>query len=127
MPYQYVENRYPTSDPNTDLNFNNDILYENLVRDQARIDEATPRNANVIPSRSREKRVSKIEKTKDYSNMIYVLFIFVVILVIVLWYVYNNSDKQIKNDPIDAYASDADLSMLSPDFGNGERYGLKND
>ena len=38
MSYHFVNNRYPVSDPNTDLNFNNDILYHHIVGDDSIID-----------------------------------------------------------------------------------------
>ena len=126
MSFHYIENVNPTQDPNTDLNFNNDILYENLVRYYARSPETKPKNGDVVPEKGKVKERKQKEDNTDSSNLIYILFIFIVILAVILWYVYNNSNKnEGTKSQIDLYKSDADLSMLSPDFGNDVRYGIK--
>lgn len=105
MSYYFVENKYPISDPNLDLNFANDILYNDLYGKYSNDQKHTPKiNPPHAP-----------KKNKKY-NYIYLFFIILIILLIFFWCIYNNYKKNISYD---GYTSDADLILLSPDMGLG--------
>jgi ABC-type xylose transport system permease subunit len=60
-------------------------------------------------------------KYKEPNYNIYIMFIVIVILSIFLWYTYG-SQKNLSHDNL-SFISTPNLVMLSPDFGNGSRFG----
>lgn len=131
MSYYFIENKNPLSDPNTDLNFNNDILYDYVLDEDVRYSGTPPyENSNIQPKISSDKSENKnkelidnIKERESSSNMIYILFIFLTILLMILWYVYGNRSTKPEVSVIDAYNSDPELVMLSPDMGGNIRFG----
>ena len=118
MSYRYVEHKYPNSDPNIDLNFNNDILYSNLTSDKYVDYIRENRNNDVKPSPSSKKK--PIVK-KQSSYMTYAIFFIIIIGLLVLWY-YNKQSTQTKTSAIDTYPDTAKLTLLSPDIGTRAFY-----
>jgi len=125
MSYYFIEDKYPDHDPNIDLNFENDILYGALRGDE--IDKYNTGNAiipDIQPSANQDKHNIRTKKKSVGSNTrIYVVFIFFVILVLLLWYMYGGKAEPKKPDVIDTYPDKPEISMMSPDFGMGARYG----
>ena len=85
MSYYFVNNKYPVSDPNIDLNFNNDILYNHVVGDDAVIAPKPYKNAEVSPRRSRRPNRGDITPRKPSYN-IFLCFILFTILVVLTFY-----------------------------------------
>jgi hypothetical protein len=123
MSYYFIENRYPSRDPNIDLDFENDILYSALMGDE--LDKhAIPyvNTENVVPLKKNKKKI-KIQNNKKYDNSknIYLLFIFLAIFLILIWHYYGKNTQ--KNSPtIDTNIIEPELVMLSPEIGNEIRY-----
>lgn len=119
--YYFIENKFPGQDPNTDLNFDNDILYSDIVDDD--VDKySTPYKPEILPAKPTEKRditTSKPNKGTNYN--IYLYFILAIIALMLLWYFYKDK-KTDKKTMIDTYANTAELTMLSPDIGMGSRF-----
>lgn len=121
MSYYFVENRYPDQDSNIDLNFDNDILYGSLTDNDLDKHNVAYVMGGVVPNNRKKQDLSK-KKKSDPSNSIYLCFIFTIILIMIIWYVYNNKNSSNPNI-MDQYPTEPELTMLSPDFGNGVRYG----
>lgn len=85
MSYYFVNNKYPISDPNIDLNFNNDILYSHIVGDDAVIAPQPYKNAEVSPKRSRRPDRGDITPRAPSYN-IFLCFILFTILAILTFY-----------------------------------------
>jgi hypothetical protein len=119
--FYFLEERYPQNDPNTDLNFENDILYSDILDDD--IDKySTPNVPTVTPDKPTEKKNIKIEKSKSQSNYsIFLYFILAIIALMLLWYFYKTKEPS-KKSIIDTYPDTAELTMLSPDIGMGTRF-----
>lgn len=119
--YYFIENKYPVGDPNIDLNFDNDILYSELVDDD--IDKyTTPYVPEVAPYKPTEKMNIRKEKITTKSNYsVYFYFILTIIGLMLLWYFYKDSGNEKKNI-VESRSNDAELTMLSPDMGMGSRY-----
>lgn len=119
--YYFIENRYPQEDPNLDLNFDNDILYSDIVDvDVDKYD--TPYMPQVTPDKSKEKKDLRINKPKKGMNYnIFFYFILAIIILMLLWYLYKGKTPEKKNI-IDMYPDDAELTMMSPDIGMGSRF-----
>jgi hypothetical protein len=98
MSYYFVNNKYPLSDPNIDLNFNNDILYNHIVGDDAVIAPTPYKNAGIQPSRSRKANKGDITP-KSPSYNIFLCFILFTILVVLTFYL-NHSSKSSKPNRI---------------------------
>ena len=125
MSYEFVENRYPYDDPNTDLNFNNDILYRHVVDDDYK-DYTTPKYSmgNVKPHPANERNRYNKYKDEEYelrkggsSESIYVWFIVCAILILLVWYIYSNMEAPEK-DPIIHGIDTGEMVVLSADMGN---------
>lgn len=95
MSYYFVNNRYPVSDPNMDLNFNNDILYQNILGDEAMIDPHPYDNADEEPKRARKPDGQDI-RAKAPGYNISLCFILIVILVIIIFYMIHQNKKRIR-------------------------------
>lgn len=93
MPYVFVDERYPVSDPNIDLNFNNDILYSNIVGDVSLIAPLPYDNNNQIPRKSRPPTSSDIIEREPSYN-IFMCFIMIVILVLIIMYTINDPEHR---------------------------------
>lgn len=120
MAYEFVENKYPYDDPNTDLNFNNDILYRHIADDDYK-DNYLPSyaNGNVKPHDSDENKRYKTFRVnkKKAPETIYVWFIACVIIILLIWYLYSNMSYQTD----DGILHDVDTSqfvVVSTDMGN---------
>jgi hypothetical protein len=125
--YYFIENKSPTTDTNIDLNFENDILYNGITDDDlSRFDIPYVASNNVRPLKKgkKSKQSTANNKKTNSSNYIYILFIAVVIFVILFWYIYANRSIDQNIPIINTYASAPELTMLSPDFGMGSRYGI---
>lgn len=85
MSYYFVNNKYPVSDPNTDLNFNNDILYQDLVGDVGMIAPKSYDNGDQTPRRSRRPDRTDIRQQPPTYNIL-LSFILIVILVVITFY-----------------------------------------
>jgi hypothetical protein len=113
MSYRFVEHKYPDSDPNIDLNFNNDILYSDISGDKY-IDYVNQyKNSDVIPTA----RAKKQQVKKQNTDTVYVVFLLIVIALIILWYYYGQSPSSPKSSIVDTYPDVAELTMMSPDVG----------
>jgi hypothetical protein len=95
MSYYFVNNKYPISDPNTDLNFNNDILYQHILGDEGRVGPKPYNNANQIPRRARKPSKDDI-LIRPPSHNIYLLFILGVIVTIMIFYM-TRPTKQVSH------------------------------
>lgn len=99
MSYNFIKNKYPYSDPNIDLNFNNDILYQYIVDDDYK-DSKLPhyQNGNVKP---RENKVKNYDNRKKDNKNVYVMFIVCAIVIMLIWYVHlhNRSNTTAKTIP----------------------------
>lgn len=92
MSYYFVNNKYPVSDPNIDLNFNNDILYNHIVGDDAIVDPKPYDNADQSPRRGRKPDRGDITPKEPTYNIL-LSFILIVILVAIVFYMTRNSSK----------------------------------
>lgn len=120
MPYQFVEHRYPASDPNIDLDFTDDLIYADITGDKTKEYVSAYQNSNVIPNKQGKK--TPLKKTQNPFN-IYVVFLLLVIALIILWYYYgHNTHVNDKKTYIETYPDTAELTMLSPDLGMNIRY-----
>lgn len=112
MSYNFVENKYAFDDPNVNLNFDDDITYQYLNGDYD-IDATTDVVPNVtpdvppIPSSEKKKDVDYKKERSIASNSVYTMFIIIAILIIVLWYVYRNS--QIKEEVLEISTAEPQL------------------
>lgn len=116
MSYYFIENKYPDSDTNIDLNFDNDILYTEVVDKDLDKNNVRYENGNVKALKNKKKSVQNVKETdtSESSDSVYLLFIIIVIMIIVLWYVYSRRNKTQKTELIDTYANSPDLVLLSP-------------
>lgn len=124
--YYFIENKNPTSDPNLDLNFDNDLLFSDIIADDYdKYKEAHVINESISPRVPAKRPPSQKQQQKLLSKRtntnIYVVFIIIVIIAIFLWYIYGGKPKDKNNQ--DVLLTSPDLVMLSPDFGTGARLG----
>jgi hypothetical protein len=92
MSFYFVEDRHPTSDPNMDLDFTNDILYQHIIGDESIIDPSPYDNGNIVPNNRRKPRPS--DRTIDdrmYGNTIVILLLIIMILLFVGYYYIGNT------------------------------------
>lgn len=123
MTYKFNEIKYPTRDQNIDLHFDNDVIYSDLTGDT--LDKYNT-NDVVVPSVKPIKTnepTNLRKQTKKNNYGIYLMFIFFVILIISVWYIYGMVNRKKVKERIDYYPSKAELTMLSPDIGVGNRFG----
>lgn len=124
--YYFIENRYPQNDPNIDLNFDNDILYSDVLDDEVDRYDSKDKNDKIIspkkPTTKKDIRKPKPSNKTNYS--IYFYFILAVITLMLIWYFYKDKPIEKKNI-IDTYPNNAELTMLSPDMGMGTRFARK--
>ena len=113
MAYRYVEHKYPNSDPNIDLNFNNDLLYSDISENKYADYVKQYRNKDVIPSKSSKKKVLQ-KKQSPYTT--YFVFFIMILGLAVLWY-YNK--KPSTQSIVDKYP---DMTMSEHDVGNRVTY-----
>jgi len=92
MSYHFVNNRYPVSDPNNDLNFNNDILYHHIVGDDSIIDPKPYDNAEQTPRRSRKPDRNDIRQQPPTYNIL-LSFILMVILAVMVFYLTRAKEE----------------------------------
>ncbi len=97
MSYYFVNNRYPVSDPNMDLNFNNDILYQNILGDEAMVAPQKYANADEVPKRSRRPDNRDI-RAKAPGYNIALCFIMIVILVVIMFYMIHQNKQRVTFD-----------------------------
>ena len=124
--YYFIENKNPINDPNIDLNFDNDLLYSDIIADDYdKYREAHVINESISPRDPAKKQpIQKLKnQQKPLNYNIYVIFIIVVILFVFVWYTYGGSSKIKSSDNFPSITSPPDLVMLSPDFGSGARFG----
>ncbi len=116
---------YPDRDPNTDLNFDNDILYGAILNDELdKYDTNYAVTSDITPSKNTKKHAITHNKKNGSSNTkIYVIFIIIVIAFVLLWYIYGGKEKAKIPEINDYYADQPELTMMSPDIGMGTRYG----
>jgi len=124
--YYFIENKNPQGDPNIDLNFDNDLLYSDIIaddydkyRESRPISENMPLTLPRVPVKKQHMDTKTKHKEPNYN--IYIMFFVIVILSIFLWYTYG-SHKYLSHDNL-SFTSTPNLVMLSPDFGNGSRFG----
>ncbi len=134
MPFQIIKNRYTTNDHKSDLNFENDLLYEDIYDNDYKKntiarsifedheDEIVTTSKN-IKKNHHIKNDNKNVKNDNSTYNIYILFICVSIILIIIWYIFKNKPKDDLNI-IETYPTLPELTMMSPDFGTGTRYGL---
>lgn len=93
MSYYFVNQRFPVSDPNLDLNFNNDILYQHILGDEAMVQKDFPyENADQVPKRARRPTRSDIQ-TSPPSYNVSLLFIVIVIMILLFYYMAGAAGK----------------------------------
>ena len=92
MSFYFVNNKYPISDPNTDLNFNNDILYQDIVGDVAVVDPRPYENGDQTPRRSRRPDRTDIRQKPPTYNIL-LAFILIAILVVIVFYLTRNKTE----------------------------------
>jgi hypothetical protein len=119
MSYNFIENKYPYDDPNINLNFDDDITYQYLNGDydiDVTHNVASTVTPNVPPRKAREKQqdIDYKKDRNDSSYVIYTMFILVAILIVILWYIYQNS-QPIENIT-DISSVEPQLVMISPGF-----------
>jgi hypothetical protein len=119
MSYRFVEHKYPSTEPNIDLNFNNDIIYSDILDDQYENYKGKYENANVVPTNRERKNHSAKNKS---SNTIYIIFLFIVIILVTLRYYYKYYSPPVKQSLVDMYPDIAELTLLSPDVGTNAIY-----
>lgn len=125
--YYFIENKNPTSDPNIDLNFDNDLLFSDIIADDYdKYKGSNVINENIPPHQPAKNQPLYKQTLKPQNNAnIYVIFIIIVIILLFLWYIYSSSKKSSNNPSFNKNLIESpDLVMLSPDFGNGMRFGL---
>jgi ATP-dependent Zn protease len=81
MSYLFVENKYYPSDTNIDINFNNDILYSDLLNNYANNDITPLMNNNQIPNNDFKKI------NKQYISNTYISLITIIIIIIFLIFI----------------------------------------
>ena len=127
MSYYFIENKYPTDDPNIDLDFTNDTIYNLLIDSdeyQFRQDVPDIVTTEYVEPYNEVKQKPKNKKIKDRTNSVYIFFIVFAIFLVLLWYFYISGSNAPKfTAPIDRYAADAELIMMSPHVGIDLRYG----
>jgi hypothetical protein len=119
MSYNFIENKYPYDDPNINLNFDYDITYQFLNGDydvEITHDVVPVVTPDVPPKKPGEKkRIIDYKKDRNESTYtIYTMFILIAILIIVLWYVYQNSGSD--ENIIEISSDEPQLIMMSPKF-----------
>lgn len=107
MPYRFVENSYPNSDPNLDLDFGNNILYKELVDDDIDSHNIKYENRNVKSLKDNKNR-KVIKRRQKNTHNIYILFILVIIMLLIFWYVGRTKTRTSKNI-LDTYMSESNL------------------
>jgi hypothetical protein len=124
--YYFIENRYPQNDPNIDLNFDNDILYSDIIDDEVdRYDSNAKNDKTILPIKPTGKKdIRKQKRTNKTNYSIYFYFILAIITLMLIWYFYKDRPTEKKNI-IDTYPNNAELTMLSPDMGMGSRFARK--
>lgn len=127
MSYYFIENRFPERDPNIDLNFGNDILYSDLTGDQLdKYDTSDNVSSNVKPFKNTQKTSLRNNKQQQKSNnTLYVLFLLAVIFLVIIWYIYGMNPDISANPKIKPNVQ-PELTMMSPDVGIDQRYGILN-
>jgi hypothetical protein len=97
MSLNFIVDRFPVSDPNTDLNFDNDILYSKIVGDVSMINPAPYDNADQTPKRKRDISSSDIDlSNREPSYNIFLFFIMIIILIILVYYLIESSSHHEK-------------------------------
>ena len=84
MSYYFINNRYPISDPNTDLNFNNDILYQHIVGDESRVAPTPYDNGGQVPRITREPDRKDIRLPDPTFNIMIIIAIVLLITLIAI-------------------------------------------
>ena len=131
MSYYFIENTNPSSDPNVDLNFANDILYSDILRDE--IDKYNTSyivdKDEAIPTKSKNGIQKNIDnkKSDNKKNNMYILFIIFAVLLVGIWYVFGIKTKTqtLTTDKTYKTFHEPELATFSPDFGNNTRYILR--
>lgn len=97
MSYSFVNNRNPISDPNTDLNFNNDVLYQYILGDEAMVNPKPYSNADQTPRSTKPK--SQTVRPTGPSYNIFLLFILFAIIVVLGIYMIND-ERVVQSKPV---------------------------
>ncbi len=125
--YYFINNNEPTGDPNIDLNFDNDLLYSDIIADDYdKYREARVIDESIVPYEpAKNQPLSKRSSSSNQQNgtNIYVIFIIIIIVLIFLWYIYGKSSDNLSRSVDTMSYTSPDLVMLSPNFGNGVRFG----
>jgi hypothetical protein len=82
MSYDFIENKYPLSDPNININFNDDILYRHIVDNDDQIDFDVDEEQKPLPARD---RIIKKQKKIPIFNT-YLVMTIMFMLVLMIWY-----------------------------------------
>lgn len=107
MSYYFVNNKYPISDPNIDLNFNNDILYQKILGDESIVDPRPYDNGDQQPRRSRRPNRSDIRDKPPTYNIL-LSFILITILIVITFYLIHSKTETPKSQ-IGGYEYDRDI------------------
>lgn len=90
MTFYFVEQKFPLSDPNMDLDFTNDILYQHIIGDESIISPDNYDNGDIVPNRRRQARPSDISSStidgRNYGRNIVILFIIFMIMLLLIYY-----------------------------------------
>ena len=109
-PYYFIENKYPANDPKTDLDFESDVTYGQIIGDE--LDKyQTP--YVIDPATKPLKKVPRRKKQPTKSNNSWVQFIVFVIVLVVAHYLYNRKSRPVVGAP----RITADLVVSSPYYG----------
>ena len=133
--YRFTINRYPLSDPNNDLNFNNDILYQYVLDEDVRDSRTPPIGDRETKNNINNKKTKKNNNNENIdrntnknqnagsSNNVIIGMVICFIIFIILWYLiityYRSSPKKSSNLAYDlgGFGLDnlsADLVIMSP-------------
>lgn len=85
MPYQFIENKYYPSDTNIDVNFNNDILYSDLVANYANNDITPLLNNDQLPNNDFQ-RINKNYISNTYISLITIIIIIFFLIILAIFH-----------------------------------------
>ena len=130
--YQFVETKYPTEDPNSDLDFDDKLLYHYLSGQTKNlnklVNDETPYidvNKTTIKSERTPPQKSPVVSFQ-ISSFYRFIFVFFVLVGGILWVWYSYRPKQSHSITVDLESGDNELSLDSSFFGTDFQINKKN-
>ena len=130
--YFFIENTNPERNPNTDLNFDNDTLYDEI---NGFVRSNKPRKPMIKNTALRENpkreemtndttetNIKKQSMVEHLRSNIYIYFVIIIILLVAIWYFYGLTQNVKTKDIIETYPDHPELTMMSPDMGLDTRF-----